>query len=76
MVERTTKLATNAASEDVALVANKPTTAKVDPSSRPVFDEKTKEIQNIERNKRKSFVQNVGQKVIHMIIIFYILIII
>lgn len=62
MVERTTQLATNVSSEDVALVANKPKES-TDITARPVLDKKSKEIQSIERNKRKSFVQSVGEKV-------------
>jgi len=57
MVERTTKLTIDTSTEDVSLVANKPA------ESRPALDEKTKEIKEIETQRKKSLVGKVEGKI-------------
>ena len=72
MDARTTKLRSSMIiTEDVSLVASKKEPPKSlaggnaisGMASRPVLNEKEKEIKNIERNKRMSCVQTVGKKV-------------
>ena len=67
MHERTTKLETDATSEDVSLVIERKETPKGfitgNSTPRKIVSEKDKEILTIENNKKKSTVENVGKKV-------------
>ena len=67
MVERTTKLTTDASTEDMSLVAEKKSTPKGfatgNSTPRKMLSEKEQEVMDLERNKKKSCVESVGKKV-------------